>query len=291
MHQNFTLSVNQYQYHCSRRGTGSPVVLAHCSGSSHKQWNLLTRQLQHQYQVLAPDFLGYGESDRFNGWTLHEASDATVLEQLISEQSEPVHLVGHSYGGAMALMAAIRVPHRVRSLTLIEPVAFNVLRNTYDWQQWHQICAVADRIIFLTHQQKYKQAACEFIRYWHSGLAWWFMPRTLKTRLQKAMPKIAAEFHLMYSHIVAPDALQRLTTPVHLLCGSATTSAAKAVVNTLRDLLPDSHFSELTSCGHLAAVTRPARVNPVIINWIQSLDKAEKTAGAPVQSINPCAFS
>lgn len=291
MHQNFTLSVNQYQYHCRQSGAGSPVVLAHCSGSSHKQWNILTQQLQHQYKVLAPDFLGYGKSDSFSGWALHEAPDATALEELITKQSEPVHLIGHSYGGAMALMATISVPHRVRSLTLIEPVAFNVLRTTYDWQQWHQICAVADRIIFLTHQQKYKQAAYEFIRYWHSGVAWWLMPRTLKTRLQKAMPKIAAEFHLMYSHIVAPDALQRLTTPVHLLCGSATTREAKAVAQTLHDLLPDSHFSELTNCGHLAAVTRPAKVNPVIVNWIQSLDNAKTTASATVTAINSCAFS
>ena len=291
MHQNFTFNVNRYNYHCCQSGSGSPVVLAHCSGSNHKQWKILTTQLQHQYKVLAPDFLGYGNSDSFNGWASHDAPDATALEQLISKQSEPVHLIGHSYGGAMALMATLNIPYKIRSLTLIEPVTFNVLRETYDWQQRHQICSVADRIISLTQRQQNKQAACEFVQYWHSRIAWWLMPKALKTRLQKAMPKIAAEFHLMYTHYASSEALQTLKMPVHLLCGSKTTEEAKAVVHALDELIPDTHLSVLTNCGHLAAATHPQKVNPAILHWLQSLQSIDAGTNTANLTVNYCATS
>ena len=41
----------------------------------------------------------------------------------------PIHLVGHSYGGAVALRFAMQQPERLRSLVLIEPVAFHLLRD------------------------------------------------------------------------------------------------------------------------------------------------------------------
>ena len=110
-------------------GSGPTVILAHGSGASHKAWSRVVASLRDRYRVLTPDLLGYGRSEpspekaRFHPW-----SDLGAIIALAEAADTPVHLVGHSYGGALALEAARSLGSRVGSLTLIDPVAFHLMR-------------------------------------------------------------------------------------------------------------------------------------------------------------------
>src|SRR3546814_8229080 len=76
-----------------------------------------------------PDLRGYGATEGWSGRApMRLADEAALVRALAEEAGEPVHLVGHSYGGAVALMAALHFPEAIASLTLIEPVAFFLLR-------------------------------------------------------------------------------------------------------------------------------------------------------------------
>ena len=107
-----------------------PVVLIHCSGSSGAQWRALAASLSDRYHVLAPDLIGYGGSAP---WASRAefclAQEAALIRSLIGRLQRPVHLVGHSYGGAVALHIARTRPELLRSLTLVEPSAFHLLRG------------------------------------------------------------------------------------------------------------------------------------------------------------------
>ena len=110
-------------------GAGPTVILAHGSGASHRAWAPVVAALRDRYRVLTPDLLGYGRSEpspvnaRFHPW-----SDLGALIALAERAEVPVHLVGHSYGGALSLEAGRTLGARVRSLTLIEPVALHLMR-------------------------------------------------------------------------------------------------------------------------------------------------------------------
>src|SRR5262249_21386735 len=105
-------------------------LLLHSTASSGAQWRSLTETLGGGRRVVAPDLYGYGETDPWPGhgpFTL--ADEAALAEAVLPPGRGPIHLVGHSYGGAPALHFAMRQPERLRSLTLIEPVAFHLLRD------------------------------------------------------------------------------------------------------------------------------------------------------------------
>jgi len=106
-----------------------PVVLLHCSGSSGAQWRPLAAALGKRYQVFAPDLIGYGASRPWVGGEFSLAREAAAVRSLIGHLDETVHLVGHSYGGAVALNIARTRPELLRSLTLVEPSAFHLLRG------------------------------------------------------------------------------------------------------------------------------------------------------------------
>lgn len=113
---------------CTVSGQGEPVMLLHGSACSKGQWAGLTHLLEAQFQVAAVDLLGHGETPAWPGPApLTLADEAMAIRTLVEHVRGPVHLVGHSFGGAVALHFAQAHPDQVRSLVLIEPVAFNLL--------------------------------------------------------------------------------------------------------------------------------------------------------------------
>jgi pimeloyl-ACP methyl ester carboxylesterase len=88
-------------------GKGPCVTVGHCSSASHKEWLPLIETLTDDWRVLAPDFIGYGQSDP---WPLDKPfsteADVNVILGLAKKTKSPPHLVGHSYGAALALEAA-----------------------------------------------------------------------------------------------------------------------------------------------------------------------------------------
>ena len=124
-----TLTVDGRAFTYQDVGVGPTVILAHGSGASHREWAPVVASLRGRHRVLTPHLLGYGRSEpsalhgRFHPW-----SDLGALIALAERTEAPVHLVGHSYGGALALEAARTLGARARSLTLIDPVAFHLMR-------------------------------------------------------------------------------------------------------------------------------------------------------------------
>ena len=110
-------------------GAGPTIILAHGSGASHREWAPVVAALRNRYRVLTPHLLGYGRSEPSSlNQPFHPWSDLGALVALANIAGEAVHLVGHSYGGALALEAARTLTSRAESLTLIDPVAFHLMR-------------------------------------------------------------------------------------------------------------------------------------------------------------------
>ena len=117
--------------HITRWGTsGPPVVLVHGSAQGSRvggdgHFAAQQRLAERGWQVLVPDRPGHGRSPA-PGRPDDADLDAVWLAEMLAElprelPGEGAHLVGHSFGGCVALAAAARRPQSVRSLTLIEP--------------------------------------------------------------------------------------------------------------------------------------------------------------------------
>ncbi|MGI9414313.1 MAG: alpha/beta fold hydrolase, partial [Hyphomicrobiales bacterium] len=85
-------------------GAGTPVVMLHSCASTGAQWHGITEQLTSKHRVVTPDLPGHGGSTALplTGPNSLGAEAAVVLD-LIERLDEPVHLVGHSYGAAIAV--------------------------------------------------------------------------------------------------------------------------------------------------------------------------------------------
>src|SRR4051812_32240822 len=97
---------------------GSRIVCLHASASAGRQWRPLAERLSGQFIVVAPDLYGSGATPQWTADRPLSLADEVALVQPRIGSGAPVHLVGHSYGAAVALHAALSQPERIRSLVL-----------------------------------------------------------------------------------------------------------------------------------------------------------------------------
>ena len=145
--------------------------------------------------VLAPDRLGQAPGER---WAAGQATsfddEVEHLAPLITAQAGGIHLLGHSYGGAVALQIAMRWPARIKSLTLYEPVRFRLLLDS------PAMTPLAYDVIRLARSVQRMagpapaDAAARFVDYWSGDGAWAQTSPARQQALALRMPKVGAEF-------------------------------------------------------------------------------------------------
>lgn len=132
--------------------SGERIILLHGSNVPNPEitWSE-QRPLSDRFQLVVVDRPGHGQSPPYQGPGF-EAGIADIVDLLGDEGG---HLIGSSYGGVMAMLAAGRRPGLVRSLTVIEPPAFRIVRGN------PEVEALLGRLIPVYEQS---QTPEEFIR-------------------------------------------------------------------------------------------------------------------------------
>src|SRR5512143_397027 len=91
-------------------GPSALAVLLHSSASSGSQWKSLTGWLAPSLHVMTPDLPGYGTAAGLDDGEDDVLADAGPVIALIEQAGAAAHLVGHSYGGVIALAIAMARP-------------------------------------------------------------------------------------------------------------------------------------------------------------------------------------
>jgi pimeloyl-ACP methyl ester carboxylesterase len=249
-------------------GKGPAIVIGHCSSASHKEWLPLIETLKPDWRVLAPDFIGYGQS---GPWPAEESfsidADVDVFLAVATKAKGMLHLVGHSYGASLALEAARTLGPRVKSLTLVEPVSFHLLRQE-NRPEWAEVETLGRAVLGPVAEGDDRAAAKAFMTYWLGRWRWWLSPERFKSAIEATIPKVALEFAIA---IDAPTTLQdyaEIAAPTLLIAGGSTRAPTRAVVDLLAGTLPNAKVAILKGVGHMSPFTHPAELNRLILDHL-----------------------
>lgn len=253
-------------------GDGPTVVLLHSSGSSLKQWDTLVSQLQSRFRLQAVDFHGHGATPAWPGErALRLEDDAALVAPLLSAAPGGVHLVGHSYGGAIALKLAQMHPQRVNSVAVYEPVLFRLL---FDYNARHaparEVIAAAARIHTGLLIGRIDRAAQHFVDYWSGEGTWEAMPLARRQTVIARMPALVPHFRALFNDTQARADLGRLQMPILSLTGARTKASTRRIGELLRLAMPDATHEMLAGMGHMGPVTHAGAVAARLAGWLDS---------------------
>ena len=250
-------------------GDGPGVVCLHANASTSGQWRGLMELLAPSYHVVAPDLYDAGKSPSWpSARVIRLKDEVAFIEPALARAGAPVALVGHSYGAAVALKAALADPARVRALALYEPTLFALLDARKQVAAAEDIRGMLVDAIGALDSGDPRAAAERFIDYWMDG-AWAQMPDTRKAAIAASVKDLRRWVFALFTEATPLAAFRRLDIPVLYMLGARTRPSARGVARVLTPALPRVEMVELEGVGHMGPVTHPERVNEAIASFLE----------------------
>jgi pimeloyl-ACP methyl ester carboxylesterase len=269
------------------QGDGPVVIALHCSGGTGRQWQHLTQALAGWLPVAAPDLIGCGGGPHWSGEGPFRLTDeARAIVDFIDARRGPVHLVGHSYGGGVALRVAVERPHRIASLSLYEPTAFHVLRSIggEGRHALEGIQAVAGDVTGQVSAGAYRAAARRFVDFWNGAGCFDKLKPEAQDGLVRYIPKACLDFRALIEERAPLVAYRRLRAPLLLMCGERAPIPTELIARKLAAVMNPGALRMVAGASHMGPVTHAEVVARAIADHILATALPLDAAGPdPVQ--------
>ena len=261
----------------------APIVALHSSASDRRQWSGLVSDLCDRHDIFTYNLPGYGrEFTRCRSLRGMAAVAEPILREILT-LGEAVHLVGHSFGGAVALKIALMRPDLVKSLTLYEPVAFHILngRGPADAELLEGLSQVEKRLRSEGTDNPGGPGIKAFIDFWNGESAWDRMPEKLRATLLSATASVLADFDSCFSEDWRLEDLGGLDMPTQILTGMESPEIAQRTAALIFGHIPDAELVMLPGLGHMAPIHAPDWVNPRIKQHIARVERCAEPFAWP----------
>ena len=247
-------------------------MLVHSSVSGARQWRRLMDDLKTDFHVRAVNLFGYGKTPPWSIEAPQSLEDqARLVETALPANADGVCLVGHSFGGSVAMKLAAALSGRVTKLVLLETNPFYLLRQAGRADAFAEAMELRDRVKKFGALGEWVTAAEQFADYW-AGLGSW---RNMSAERRNAFAEALKPNYFEW------DAVMDETTPVEqwarrlprstlLVSDPNTVFPIREITAILRRSCPMWTFKEIVGGGHMAPLTQPDVINPLVSSFLRS---------------------
>jgi pimeloyl-ACP methyl ester carboxylesterase len=251
------------------------VIVLHCSLGSGRQWARLIGQFGDRYKAIAPDISGYGDHQRPFDLPTTLEEEVALLNDRLPRLSGPIHLVGHSYGGAVAfkIATASRLASRVRSLTLIEPVLPTLLKDSAADRRLHdRFAELALGTYGDLWNGLFMEALDRFIDFWNGSGPPQKLSPGARLRMIEQVEKIAFDFSAVLAEENVAAAAATLRVPTLLFSGGLSPYLTQRIVARLASIIAGADARHLPAAGHMLPFTHAELIHAEIVRHIRRAD-------------------
>lgn len=257
--------------HYRAAGQGPPALLLHCALAHSGAFAAVMGRLGEGLAMRALDLPGHGRTPYEPARDFQVQATEDALASLA--ETGPAHLIGHSFGGTVALRLAAGHPDLVRSLVLIEPVAFAFLADAGHPGYARERAANAP---FQTAAEvgDWAAAGAAFLGRWGAPEASGPQAAYIRERLPLVMASAPALYDTPAPRLRLGD-IAGLTAPVLLLAGSDSPRVVHDILDVIAGTLPQARRLTVAGAGHMLPVTHPAEVSDAIRDFLAREDAEE----------------
>lgn len=230
------------------------------------------------FHVLAPDGHGAGKGPAWpTDRVLCLSDELALIEPVLDRAGANPVLVGHSYGAAVALVAAAMHPGRFRALVLYEPTLFALLDaespppNEADGIR-HAVAAAGATL----DAGDDDAAAGHFIDFWMGEGAWQRTPENRRGPIAESMRNVRGWADALIGEPTPLSRFASLDLPVLLMSGSASPASSRGVTRLLASALPRVQTLGFDGAGHMGPLTHADLINQAIARFLHTLPQPEE---------------
>lgn len=235
-----------------------PLALIHCGLGRAANWRPFLNAIERPVSPLLIELPGHGLAEPYD--KTRDFADQAVELALEEMPSEPVPLIGHSFGAVLALRIAVERPYRVSSLVLVEPVFFAAVKGRWAYEKIERdLAGFAKKMAAAEHAT----AAKEFHAIWGDGTPWKELTAEQRSYIVDRVPLIPPGNTLLFDDrpgLLRPDRLEELDMPVTFVDGGDTHPVIPEIISTIGDRIPDAEWVTVPGAGHMLPMTHPERL-------------------------------
>ena len=247
-------------------GSGPVVMLIHSSVSGARMWRRLVDDLKDDFHVRAVNLYGYGNTPRWPSDTTQSLYDqARLVETVLPTKADTICLVGHSFGGSVAMKLAARLSGRVTKLVLLETNPFYLLEQSGRVDAFGEAMELRDCVKKFGARGEWARAAEKFADYWGGAASWHNMSIERRNTFVEALKPNYFEWDAVMDETTPVEQWARLLPRSTLLVSDPNTVLPiREITTILRRACPMWTYKEIAGGGHMAPLTRPDLVNPLL---------------------------
>jgi pimeloyl-ACP methyl ester carboxylesterase len=255
-------------------GSGSPVLLVHGFGANTYTWHEFVPALRKNHRVIALDLKGFGKSPKPRDSAYSAFDQAGLLLRLIEQNHlQELILVGHSFGGAVSLVAALHLleqqPGVIRKLVLIDTVAY--LQPIPAFIRFLRTPLLPELVLsfipgrtqarrglqstYFNAQEISEEAVAEYAKPLESREGRYALRKTARQMIPEHIDELSASY-------------RQITVPVLLVWGREDEVVPLWVGERLNSELPDSRLCVIDRCGHIPQEEKPEETLKLVMDFM-----------------------
>ena len=254
-------------------GSGPTVVLVPGSCSTGAAWRSVVSHLGNGFRCVTTSLLGYGDTDESR--TMADASidhECRVVEEVIERAGGRVHLVGHSFGGLVALAVALRGHAPLASLTIFEAPAVGFLRGEGDGNHYRDFRNLTDGY-FRAYRSGNREAIAAMIDFYGGPGTFASWPQRVRSHAVETTPVNMLDWAGAYAFTPSNTALSALAVPTQIIVGAMSHPAVQRANESVMQRIPGAVLSEIEGAAHFMIATHPEQVAKIISDHVDDADR------------------
>ncbi|HEV8050721.1 MAG TPA: alpha/beta hydrolase [Thermoplasmata archaeon] len=257
---------NGLAYEFAGEGT-EPLVLVHGSWSDRTSWNRLVPVLSSGFRMLQYDRRGHGESPAVPGLRSVSWEADELAELLLDADHFPAHILGTSYGAAVALSLTVRRPELVRSVIVHEPplVAWPTIEERPEVR--------SARLELDSYARRFRtavpeEAAREFAERFVTGPGGFDrLPEETRVAFRDGAPAWPDELSALERVDLDPSLLESVDLPALVTHGEVSPLYLRKITEAVADSIPNVTRQALRGAGHFPHVSHPALFGGAVLTF------------------------
>jgi len=250
------------------RDAAPTVVLVPGSCSTAAAWRPMIAAWNGRFRCVTTSLLGYGGTvERRTPQDAGLWREAEIVEAVIRRAGGPVHLVGHSFGGLVALAVAQRGQVPIASLAVLEAPAAEILRDRCELAHYDEFRRMS-AAYFAEFDAGVIDAIARMIDFYGGAGTWESWPQKLRDYAIKTTPANILDWIGAYAWPLTARSLATLKVPTLVCTGENSHPAVRRANELLGEVIPAGNTTTIARASHFMIATHADRLAAIVAHHV-----------------------